>query len=863
VAYRYVPSAYATIQAAVVGAANGDTIVVSPTYTGSKGLVFELLSVLTLDAPSSVTGIDVISRYASGSTFTLAGGASVRVHTGNGNDTINGNIGNDTLYGGSGMDTLYGSDGNDTLEGESGDDMLWGGKGNDILRGSFNKDTANYLEYTGTQGVTVNLASGTATDNWGYTDQLEGIENVIGSNLDDTLTGGGSGLDGGSVLTGNGGNDTLIGGGYADTLLGGDGNDTLTGGAGTDALSGGDGDDMLTGGKGTDALVGGTGSDTASYLDPAGTQGVTVTLAGNAAIDNFGDADTLFGIENVIGSSLADTLTGDGVANVLTGNGGNDTLAGGDGDDTLSGGTGEDALDGGRGADTMAGGFDNDRYTVDNVGDKAIEGAGEGIDTVHASVDYTLGANIENLWAIAGSAGLALTGNALDNSVIGDAGRDLLFGLGGNDTLDGKAGRDAMTGGAGDDTYRVDSTQDTTVELANEGFDSVLSTVSFTLAANVEQLRLFGAGLKGTGNGLANSLFGDATFDGKLYGLGGGDTLTGGSGKDTLDGGADADTMFGKGGNDTYLVDHAGDVVREDSTAGIDDGGVDLVQSTVSFTLGAFLENLELLGTAAIDGTGNGLANRITGNAGDNRLLGGAGDDELTGKGGADTMDGGDGDDTYYADAGDMVVDTGTTGGDRLVFSSNVLVLAEGTGIEIVDAAAGTRNIKLTGDSLANRMTGNDGDNVLKGMAGDDQLRGGLGNDTLEGGLGRDRLTGGDGADIFTFKDGDSPATDTAAYDTLTDFVSGVDRIDLSTIGNLGLPTLAYAETTAAATSFGSAKTAALSAMASGTVSVVFVASAGDGWLFWNTDANLHTAEQSVRMTGLNSTALFAHGDLM
>jgi Ca2+-binding RTX toxin-like protein len=394
----------------------------------------------------------------------------------------------------------------------------------------------------------------------------------------------------------------------------------------------------------------------------------------------------------------------------------------------------------------------------------------------------------------------------------------VIDGLDGNDKLTAGAGMDRLLGGAGNDELRGGAHSD---------------------------LLLGGSG------------------EDKLWGEDSNDSLQGGDGNDRLDGGAGLDIMFGGAGNDTYQVDSLPDAVIEQTVSGIDDGGVDLVQSTISWTLGAFLENLDLLGTAAINGTGNGLANRINGNAGNNWLLGAGGDDILDGKGGVDTMDGGDGDDTYYADSDDVVRDTGTSGGDRLVFSSNVLVLASGTGIESIEAAAGTRNIKLTGDSLANRMTGNDGNNVLRGLGGDDQIRGGLGDDTLEGGLGRDRLTGGDGADIFTLMNGDSPATDTAAYDTITDLVSGIDKLDLSTIGSLGLPTLAYAETVAASTSFGSARTAALAEMAVGTVSVVFVATAADGWLFWNTDADLHAPEQVVRLTGLSNTGLFAHGDLM
>src|SRR6185503_16672355 len=120
------------------------------------------------------------------------------------------------------------------------------------------------------------------------------------------------------------------------------------------------------------------------------------------------------------------------------------------------------------------------------------------------------------------------------------------------------------------------------------------------------------------------------------------DTLVGRGGNDILNGGAGADTMQGGAGNDTYLVDNVGDVVTEALNE-----GTDLVQSSVSFTLGANVENLTLTGTANLNG--NGDANVLTGNSGNNTLDGGAG---------ADTMVGGDGNDTYVVDnAGDVTTE--------------------------------------------------------------------------------------------------------------------------------------------------------------------------------------------------------------
>jgi hypothetical protein len=144
----------------------------------------------------------------------------------------------------------------------------------------------------------------------------------------------------------------------------------------------------------------------------------------------------------------------------------------------------------------------------------------------------------------------------------------------------------------------------------------------------------------------------------RLYGKGGDDQLYGGAGDDLLDGGADSDIMFGGSGNDTYRVDDAEDIVSEETVAGVDDGGIDTVQSSITFSLGRFLENLALIGTAAIDGTGNDVANRITGNAAANTLTGGRGNDTLNGGAGDDRLVGGADKDTL----------TGGTGSDTFVF---------------------------------------------------------------------------------------------------------------------------------------------------------------------------------------------------
>ncbi|WP_246881469.1 putative Ig domain-containing protein [Acidovorax sp. JG5] len=417
------------------------------------------------------------------------------------------------------------------------------------------------------------------------------------------------------------------------------------------------------------------------------------------------------------------TLNGTTGNDTLTGGAGNDTLNGQAGNDTLNGGVGNDTLNGGTGNDTMVGGLGNDTYVVDSATDVVTEAATEGTDLVQSSVTHTLANNVENL-TLTGTSAINGTGNALNNVLTGNSAVNTLTGGAGNDTLDGAAGADKLLGGAGDDTYIVDNTGDVITENASEGNDTVRSSVTLTLANNVENLVLTGTtAINGTGNTLNN-------------------TITGNSAANTLSGGTGADTMIGGAGNDTYVVDNTGDVVTENANE-----GTDLVQSGVTYTLSANVENLTLTGTTAINGTGNALDNVLTGNTAANTLNGGAGNDTLNGGTGADTMIGGAGNDIYVVDnASDVVTELVGEGIDLVQSSVSTTLSANVENLTLT----GTTAINGTGNALDNMLIGNSANNTLTGGDGNDTIDGGTGNDTMVGGLGDDTYVVNVSTDVVT-----------------------------------------------------------------------------------------------------------------
>lgn len=326
------------------------------------------------------------------------------------------------------------------------------------------------------------------------------------------------------------------------------------------------------------------------------------------------------------------------------------------------------------------------------------------------------------------------TGDAGDNVLNGGAEIDTLTGLDGADTLDGGAGADTLAGGTGNDLYIVDllatsattvALEDTITELSGEGTDtlklrtngvlSLSSAATVVLAADLENLDASATTtnlLNLTGNASDNTLTGNSADN----------TLTGGDGNDTLDGRFgrnSSDILVGGLGNDTYVVNSISDVVTEASGQ-----GTDLVQvliGTGSYTLGADVENGQIISAASVGLIGNSANNTLTGNAASNTLDGGTG---------ADSLIGGDGNDTYIVDnAGDSVTEGLNKGFDTIKSSITFDLAASGANVEYL-TLTGTSSINGSGNALDNIIRGNSNDNALNGAAGKDTLYGARGDDT-------------------------------------------------------------------------------------------------------------------------------------
>lgn len=798
----------------------------------------------------------------------LSGGA--------GNDILNGGTGNDTyLFGrGSGQDVVNDYDttvGNlDTVQ-MSADvlpaDVLVRKSGSNLsisIYGTTDTLTlANWYSGDAYKVEQVTFSDGTIWDST-MLDALtraatQGDDLVTGGDGNDAL----SGLGGNDTLYGYGGDDTLDGGTGNDTLYGGDGNDVLLGGDGTDNLQGDAGNDTLDGGAGNDTLNGGTGNDTYLFGPGSGQDVVNDydTTAGNidqvqiasgllpADVGVSRDQQNLYlSISNPDGTTdkltLANWFSSDAykveqvvfsdgtvwdvqalmaMVNVptegndfLDGTSGNDVINGLGGNDVINGYGGDDTLDGGAGNDYLIGGDGNDTY---------LFGRGSGQDTVY---DYSTSTSLDTIQMSAdvlpGDISVSKVGSNLMLSINGTADAltllnwysgpeyaieqvqfadgtvwsmtemaamataptmyaDVLYGSNGNDSINGLDGDDVIYGLAGDDTLDGGVWGNDSL-YGGDGNDSLIGGLNYDLLDG------------GNGNDF---------LDGSS---GAGDTLIGGAGNDTLLGsGSGLNYMSGGAGDDLYILSNAFNSITEYANQGID-----TVQSSVTYTLGANVENLTLTGTTALDGTGNELDNVLIGNSAKNTLIGNAGNDTLDGGAGVDIMQGGTGDDVYFADSTrDKVVENVGEGFDS-VYSSVKYALSDNVEALIL---TGTASVNGTGNALDNLLVGNSGDNDLVGNGGNDILRGADGNDVLKdnagnnvldggsgddvltgdtgnelfiGGVGNDKITTGTGADIIAFNRGDGQDTvlDSTGQDNTISLGVGIDyqSLTLSKSGN-------------------------------------------------------------------------------
>ncbi|HEX9965298.1 MAG TPA: M10 family metallopeptidase C-terminal domain-containing protein [Allosphingosinicella sp.] len=589
------------------------------------------------------------------------------------------------------------------LDGGEGNDFLQGTIANDVLSGGDGNDTASFAyAFSGgsTTGVTVDLnVQGVAQNTVAAgSDTLTGIENLVGSSLNDTLTGNG----GDNVIEGGSGNDALAGGGGVDTasyaggtagvtvslglqgsaqntvtagsdtlsgfenLLGSAFTDTLTGDSAANTLSGGAGDDTLNPGANAagavDLLDGGAGSDTASF---AGLAGTTATLNGAAdAVATVGGVTvaTLRSIENLQGGAGADILTGDADANVI------------------DGGLGDDVLNGGAGIDTVA--FRGSAAVTVNLASGTAAGAGADVFS-----------GFENV--LTGTGNDTVTGDGADNVFFEGRGNDVYNGAGGSDTLDYSAANSTVTVNLNTLTAQITGTYG--------GSDTI---------SNVE------------------NVVGAAAFTNILTGNAAASRLVGGSVADLLEGRNGADVIIGGAGNDILLGGTSG---------ALDDGSAD--------TLEGGLGSDYLSG-----GQGNDI---LRGGEGDDSLIGGVGNTAqqfFTGvDGGNDVYDGGDGTDIAY-----LIYDGRLgVGASTLGISFDLSSLAGNSALTFNGAAAGElisiERVIFRGTQVNDTVKGGGTLDSLTGLAGDDVLDGWLGNDTLSGGLGSDTLIGGEGLDTATY----------------------------------------------------------------------------------------------------------------
>ena len=622
-------------------------------------------------------------------------------------------------------DRLQGDAGANQLEGNLGDDRLTGNEGADILIGGAGIDTLDYSLETGSSGVSVWMDSPGeeyGEDTHGDTDILSGIENVIGTDQADHVTGnaadniiwGGAGDD--YYLDGLQGNDTIYGDEGNDLILGGDDDDTLIGGAGDDDVEGEAGDDLFIGhiGPGSDTYDGGADFDTVSY---AGTSaGIVVDLMRESEQVSGADidSDTLISVENIIGGSGDDTMIGNEEDNSFSYFGGFDTYDGGDGFDTVSFSQFDSAV------------------LVD------LSGAGEA--RTRDRFDLRAG-DARTIARIVGVE--SIIGSHYDDTLIGNEFDNILWGGEGNDILDGGMQNDAHMGGEGDDVFANTQANGSDLFDGGDGIDTLdysandTSVVASLIDGDGDDVLISVERLVGTNFG--DSLAGNEA-DNIIQGGSGDDLIQAGRGDDLVIYMEGFDEVYGGVGTDTLDYTFFGAAIDLDfnNVAAVFTG------DSADWNVGPTRQITEVFDRDVENAIGSAFNDRLVGNQADNMFNGGFGDDLILGmggddmfaySGGLDTWDGGEGADTanfstyQYA----VQVDLRATGAQAL--TRMLTTVTTGDWLEI----ARISNVEnIIGSLFDDGLFGDDQSNIILGWGGNDLLSGGEGDDEIDGGAGAD-----------------------------------------------------------------------------------------------------------------------------
>ena len=637
---------------------------------------------------ASITNYTVAnnSTYVAGELFVGTSADDSR-NGGDGNDTLEGRDGNDSLSGAGGNDVLKGEAGNDTLRGDAGNDSIEGGAGNDFIVGGAGNDTldggtitdlsfyadGNTLDYgSSTAAINLNLQTGVVQDGLGGVDQVTNFTFITGSEYGDVITG-------------------------------------------SDATR----FEMFQGGLGDDTINGGDlskGSNRVRYESATGS--VTVNL-GTGLSSGAAGIDTLININQVRGSSHADSLVGSDRTDFR---------------EDLEGMAGNDTLDG-------AGGFDNVRYERSTAGVQVNLGTGTASDGFGGTDTLR---NIEGV-----------IGSNFNDTLIGSAAADNLEGRIGDDSLSGGDGADTLTGGTGNDTLNGGS-QRIVTDTANLSSEFDFAIFSDATAGVTVALGADGTAGTASGGGLGNDVLIDIEY---VIGSKFNDVISG-TNRNVVE------IFRGGQGDDTI---RGGDVAGQDAGVNF----VDYRDAT-----GAVQVNLGAGTATGADGNDTlvGMGG-VQGGAHADHLIGSAGDNYLEGRGGNDTLDGGEGRDraSYQNATGSVTVDLGlgsVTGAD----GNDVLISIE----SVRGSAYGDT---LIGSDLGNDFQGREGNDTITALGGDDTIHGGQGNDSINGGEGQDvaRFTG-DYSPRYTtlVQNGVVTITDTMADGDGIDTLSSVERFQFA-----------------------------------------------------------------------------------